>query len=1827
MPQTVGGDDENGEPGLATAGVVDEEGIESEAGDRSSVGRRRASRVEGWDVDAQILTLQQAASNTRANEKVAEPAEEGPRSMPRPVRGPPPLPRRATSPPRPGLTPSPPEAVPGVDMTAPERLIELLKTRVGVLEGSPDTVGLARAYLELSIASDVILGDESQAVAHARSALQADPAAVGAHALLRRAVHGRAALAEMADHVASELAAATTEAHRVELLTLRARLFAALGGRGREVREAWEQALAFDPKHPAALKGLEIELWGRARAEPTARDWEAIAAHLGRMADAYADDPGLAAWLQVERSVILEKKLGRTDAARSAHERSLELDGGVGPVRSAFVRHVASQADWGSLCRLLADEAAIETDGARAARCNLDAAMISAWRLGDPARATELLELALALAPTEPIVDRLVLDELIRLYEASGHWTDAARARRARLAAIVDPVHLAHELRALATAAESDGDVGAAIADVQRALSLGRAGESDLEWLDRLLARAEKNDQRIALWLHEAARSDDGPERARALFRAAAVGEAVGRPSDALRHMRSAWIADPGNDEVVEGLGRLLSPRGGEDAQDGPRSLVELYAAAAEQTRDGGRRIAYLEKVALLWEDVLGDPVRAARAYEQVLGIDGKRRSALMGLQRTASRAGDKPLLARALLEEARNVTDRAWQATLRLRAASALATHDAPRALQLVREVLERDPGHGAARALETRLHEEAARWEFAAKSMRARIDASTSPSERVTLWLALARLQHGRLRAPMDALASLEQARALDPTHPVPREETARVLETHSDAKILRETTERLAATATTADERVRRLIRAAEIDELRLGDDANAARNDLRALAETSGSELLLERLDRLTARRAKQRHPEERAEFAALLARKIDRNTAADARPNDPSFDLAWLFVESGQEPRRAVELLEHVLDTRPDHIPALRSIEGLRRQPGGDADALARVLASEAERFKDLGARLGALSNLVFLEEWGLASGDPLATYEAVLDLDPTDPAALEAVLRASLAGARRGDPQARARAIGALRSLLSLASNDSTRLELELRLALLLEAAASSESAGDGSDLLREASSRYRSILQADPLSVTAATGLARLARRLDEASSTLAAAESLSDLATDSRARARYLLEAADILLSSADPSIGGGLSERRLRAAAMLERALEADPDSVPVGGRLASVLLEDGLGERLVTAFRAALGRARSADAVVMFGSEIARVARDELHDLPLGIDAMRRVRTIAPQHVPSLLTLAELCVAQRVWPEAVEALEAVVSIGRDPAAKLTALFALASIYEKVLDRSAEVDRVLRTALAVDPSNARALQFLVRRVTAQPIEDDDPAAERRRKDLADLVGRLAEVETDLDYKSVLLVDLSEIHMKLGDRQAAEQALIDATACSLPNARAFSRLSDLFRSGDGTDYVGYARALGAVIERGERRGHLDARWFASLGHAEMEALSRPDEGVIHLQRAVDLDPLLYEARYALARAYAATKAPDKAAEVLVAMLSPNARPILSILDLSGALTLLESTLSEGRRMDESIVARELRAFAGEVDDQERDWLRLRRLSAHDPPHGSLNRTTLVTHVLPSQGRHVLLEVAAAIAGIESKLLRSDLAALGLSARERIGARSGHPIRALVDKIARKLDISDFEVATSPKVAATRIVIQDVPWIVIPTALVERDEPAQIVSIARAAARIAYGVPWIDELQPDSIEALLVAAARQSVPGYGPDSKAVAQYETIVARSLTRRQRKLLEELAPHLGSETPHSPIGRLIEALTLAELRTSFLLAGDLLAVADDVAATDPLLREALAAPGAIALASLLEHPLTGDVARFALTAESAALRHRVGTSWSR
>src|SRR5262249_34958578 len=163
--------------------------------------------------------------------------------------------------------------------------------------------------------------------------------------------------------------------------------------------------------------------------------------------------------------------------------------------------------------------------------------------------------------------------------------------------------------------------------------------------------------------------------------------------------------------------------------------------------------------------------------------------------------------------------------------------------------------------------------------------------------------------------------------------------------------------------------------------------------------------------------------------------------------------------------------------------------------------------------------------------------------------------------------------------------------------------------------------------------------------------------------------------------------------------------------------------------------------------------------------------------------------------------------------------------------------------------------------------------------------------------------------------------------------------------------------------------------------------------------------------------------------------------------------------------------------------------------------------------------------------------------------ILRADLSELGISSRDRVSSRSGHPTRALLDRLMKQLGLADVELVITPNVTRTRVLAQDAPWVVVPRAVADLPEPAQLASLGRAVARIAYGVPWLEELRPPHIEALLVAAARQVVPGYAADDvdmmqqKLVAPHEAGIARALSRRQKKLLEELAPHIAA-----PQGRL-------------------------------------------------------------------------------
>ena len=898
---------------------------------------------------------------------------------------------------------------------------------------------------------------------------------------------------------------------------------------------------------------------------------------------------------------------------------------------------------------------------------------------------------------------------------------------------------------------------------------------------------------------------------------------------------------------------------------------------------------------------------------------------------------------------------------------------------------------------------------------------------------------------------------------------------------------------------------------------------------------------------TTRETGSREPAKSAVGNERTAEVARRLALAEARADDSSessgeerarfaFELAQLKIESGQEFSHASTLLEQVLVFRPGHIPALRGLEGIARRTQAWLP-LSRVLARQGEQLSDPRARLGALWNLAALEEWRLPAQTPATdppVYWRILEVDATDYAALDAVQRREIPSVRRGEARSRHALASALHGLVPRTNDDIARASLLMRLAMLLETALAESGEAHVQTLTRQALDRYRSALTIDPLSVTAATGVGRLATRLNDASCAFAAASSLANLSNAPRARARHLLEAAEILLGDSIDERLGTVSERRTRAGFLLDEALQSDPDSVPVAARLATLRLEDGDPQPLVDAFKAALAKARKVDSIVMLASEVARVARDDLGDLVTAIDAMRKVRSIAPDSVPSLLTLAELLIAQRSWTDAVDALEAVVTcVDAETPPRLTALFALASVYGKVLDQPDDAERALRKALELDPESARGMRALIHRLVqrqaAAETEGRADEARAQRQEVGDLLDRLAQVERNPEAGSKVLVELAEVRLRLGQTGEAERALVEAVAQYPENARAVSRLRALYKgrgAGGAFDAVSHARALHAVIALGQKLGRVDPHWLATLGQLEIDSLGRVREGVTHLQRAVQMDSSLYETRYELAAAYAKLNAFEEASRALQAMIIPSPRPLLQLADPAPALELFERALSAERRSDEAVVVSELRATTSTLDSGRLEWLRGRRLPAWEAHHTTLDRDALMQHVVPAEGRHVYASVAAALSGIEAKFLRNDLTDLGLSPRDRIGSRSGHPTRQLLDRLARAVGVTEVELIITPSVARTRVLVQDEPWIAVPRALADLPEPTQAASLARALARIALNVPWLEELPALHVEALLVAGARQVIPSYGTgeidvlQQKVVAQYEPSVSQA-----------------------------------------------------------------------------------------------------------
>ena len=450
---------------------------------------------------------------------------------------------------------------------------------------------------------------------------------------------------------------------------------------------------------------------------------------------------------------------------------------------------------------------------------------------------------------------------------------------------------------------------------------------------------------------------------------------------------------------------------------------------------------------------------------------------------------------------------------------------------------------------------------------------------------------------------------------------------------------------------------------------------------------------------------------------------------------------------------------------------------------------------------------------------------------------------------------------------------------------------------------------------------------------------------------------------------------------------------------------------------------------------------------------------------------------------------------------------------------AIVGRASIYRRVMNEPALAEQELRAALQIDPHDTRAIRGL--------LDLGDVVAKDER---AALLGRLVVGETQPNERLHVLLELADARRAVGDAAGAEGALVEAASLS-PDPRMLERV----RVAVGSDTQTLARVLSRAVARAHEGGRaIDPTWLVGLGKIELD-LGRYDEAIERFEEALRTDDARDDARVALARALAARGRHEPALEALAPVIaSPTRRMPID----TNLVRLFESSLSGAGRSAEQWVARELRAVAGDLAPSEQAELdaRIRNVGYAEGLSGSSLRKSVMPGAL---GRHPIWDIAQLAAPLAGKLARVGLAEMGSSTRDRVKARTPHPIRPLFERVARAFELTEVELAVSDHVTAPAIACEDVPWVIVPASVGSFSDAHALAALARPMTRIALGVPWLGALGSHEVLALLVAFARQVAPGFSARPKERVEplapdYEQRARRAIDRKRRRMLEELAP---------------------------------------------------------------------------------------------
>jgi tetratricopeptide (TPR) repeat protein len=537
------------------------------------------------------------------------------------------------------------------------------------------------------------------------------------------------------------------------------------------------------------------------------------------------------------------------------------------------------------------------------------------------------------------------------------------------------------------------------------------------------------------------------------------------------------------------------------------------------------------------------------------------------------------------------------------------------------------------------------------------------------------------------------------------------------------------------------------------------------------------------------------------------------------------------------------------------------------------------------------------------------------------------------------------------------------------------------------------------------------------------------------------------------------------------------------------------------------------------------------------------------------------------VAILTKLSELYVRDGQWAQAVDRLNQIVSqAGAPEAARLDAHARLAAILDERLNDPERARASVEAVLAVDPRHAAALARLVR------LE-----IRRGRLDAAgDAAARLVQVSASPEDRVEALTAQGRVEKARGRRGAAGKAFAEAIEVAGLRGDAAQGLLELVneipRKPDAPGWDVYLGALGRYAELPHAAPADRAPVYVEIARVLGGPLGQPEQAIQALEHGLSLgaDPALHAE---LATRLLEAGNPGKAMQSLRRVLETDPR------DAEAWRKLADCFKGLGRRAEATLTLSVLAAL-GQANDLELATLAQTRSRPMSAPPRSFDAAELQAMGLLPDG-DVTARLVAELSDLLEKIYPPDLERYGLGSRDRLGARSGHPLRQLADRVGVIFGVTDFDLYVhASKSAGLEVEFTDPVSILVPAIITKQPEAGQVFALARILANVARKLYAVDRLTPEQLELLLGASARMvdsSFPATSSGEEAIASLSRRVSRALPWIGRGGIEDAARDYAAERRVDPVDWARRVRTSAA-RAALLVSDDLMASVTSVRHSD-------------------------------------------------